>query len=129
MAFIVGIGVSASTLLPYLVDYDGTIKSSYDTYSNGLFFGLISASLLDENQSKLEAGLSNAFPSIPSYIISEASILVREKASHMEFDSRGVKAVSLTEAEFMDLSSAMPSDVSATELAAFKKILTSAAQK
>jgi hypothetical protein len=124
MAATIGLGVAASTLVPYLFDYDGMINSNYDHYVDELFFGIFAISLLDQDLNRLETGLSSAFPTIPDYIINEVAFMLKHKSQSISFDQTGRKAVYLTLEEFNSIEKAIPHHVSALELSAFKNILT-----
>jgi hypothetical protein len=124
MAATIGLGIAASTLTPYLFDFDGMINSSYDQYVDELFFGIFAISLLDQDLNRLESGLSSAFPSIPKYIINEAASMLKTKIQNVSFDQNGRKSVYLTLEEFAEIEKAIPLNVNETEVNAFKKILT-----
>ena len=125
MAAVVGLGVASTTLVPYLFDYEGMSRSNYDSYVDELFFSIFSISMLDQDLNRLESGLAEAFPSMPPYIINEASMLLREKAGNTAFDQNGRKSVFLTAEEFAGLESAIPESTNPKETEAFKRILTS----
>lgn len=125
MAAVIGISAAATTMVPYLFDFEGMSRSNYDNYVDELFFTIFSLSMLDQDLNRLEAGLEEAFPSIPSYIIKEASQLLRKKSENMEFNKNGVKSVYLTAEEFAELEMAIPENTNRKETEAFKRILTS----
>lgn len=125
MAAVIGLGGAASTLVPYLFDYEGMSRSNYDNYVDELFFTIFSISLLDQDLNRLEAGLANAFPTMPAYIINEASTLLRDKSKNTDFDPFGKKSVYLTPQEYAEIELAIPENTNPQEAQAFKRILTS----
>jgi hypothetical protein len=81
--------------------------------------------LLDKDLDKLEETLIKFNPSIPPYIISEASRLLLAKAGQTEFNDEGFKSISLSEDEFVDLERVMDHDIDDKVIAQFKLMLTS----
>lgn len=84
----------------------------------------VAVMILDTDADVLNRSLAQEFPTMPDYIISEATEMIKEKASLIPFNPEGVKAVSLSEAEFAELEAAIPSSVSAKTVKAFKTLLT-----
>jgi len=125
MACVIGLGAAASTLVPYLFDYEGMSNSNYDNYVDELFFGIFSLSMLDKDLNRLEAGLATTFPSMPMYVIKEASYILQKKSEKTPYNKAGIKSVHLTTEEFAELEMAIPKTINSKETEAFKRILTS----
>jgi predicted Co/Zn/Cd cation transporter (cation efflux family) len=125
MAAVIGISAAAATMVPYLFDYEGMSRSNYDNYVDELFFTVFSFSMLDQDLNRLEAGLAGAFPSMPPYIIKEASKLLRKKSENVAFNQSGIKSVYLTSEEFVEIEMVIPKNTNQKETEAFKRILTS----
>jgi hypothetical protein len=53
-------------------------------------------------------------------------MLLKQKAEQVEFNSKGLKSVAMSEAEFKEFEKAMGPDVSPEELLSFKKVMTTA---
>ena len=116
-----GAGLVAWTL-PAL-DRDNQ-RGVYNRIFTPVFMTLGLVIVLDQDLDKVEGTLVKKFPTIPTYVISEASNLLIEKAKKTPFNESGKKIVSLTENEFSDLESAMNNDVSANDIASLKLLLT-----
>ena len=122
--FVVGISLSTAAIIPFITSYEQIKDSGYDRAFNGIWFAVFSISVLDKDLDKMEGALAKEFPSIPSYIIAEASEIMKNKAKLVDFNENGFKSVAMSDQEFKSLELAMTGDEKPSEVSAFKKMLT-----
>jgi hypothetical protein len=123
LAMVVGLAVGVGTMMPIIFNYDNIKNSKYDNYFNEIWLSVFAISGLDQDMDKIEGALTAKFPTIPAYALSEAALLLREKANLVEFNDRGYKSITLTEEEFADIEASMEG-ADADEVKALKVMLT-----
>jgi hypothetical protein len=113
-----------TSMLPYVNHYEGAIQSRYHRFFPEIFMLFGAIAMLDHDIDLMQTELSTEFPSIPKYIIHEATYMLKKKVAQKKFNENGVITVELTEAEFNELEKAMGPDINPEEIANFKKVLT-----
>jgi hypothetical protein len=115
-----------TSMVPYITDYRGATHSRYHRFFPEVFMLFGAVAFLDQDLDTMTTELGTEYPTIPSYIIKEATMLLKQKAEQVEFNSKGFKSVAMSEAEFKEFEKAMGPDVSPEELLSFKKVMTTA---
>jgi hypothetical protein len=124
VVFLVGFSLSTASIIPFITSYDEIRGGAYDRAFNLLWFSLFSISVLDQDLDKMGEALEKEFPTIPRYVLNEASLLMKEKANFVEFNNRGFKSVTMSLEEFSDLELSMADVADPKEVAALKRLLT-----
>jgi len=121
---ILGTSGVLTSMLPYMTDYRGATHSRYHRFFPEVFMLFGAVAFLDQDLDTMATELEAEYPSIPPYIIKEATQLLKQKADEIRFNEKGFKSVAMTESEFEDFVKAMNSSVNPEELQSFKMVMT-----
>lgn len=117
-----------TSMVPYITDYRGATHSRYHRFFPEFFMLFGAVAFLDQDLDTMITELEKKYPTIPSYIIKEAIMILKKKADLVEFNSKGFKSVAMSETEFNEFEKAVGPEVSPDEWADFRQVMTTPIQ-